>query len=121
MKKFIKDWWPLLLIAGWWLWRRFWKGLPVQTKPTQVDSPEICPKCGSRIQFYEGGNLISKCSNPDCSYHEEVSRDGEPAGVCTKCGAMKYYRYQGSPVDGCSKVNFAVCSNPDCPTHMLLY
>ena len=22
MKKFIKDWWPLLLIAGWWLWKR---------------------------------------------------------------------------------------------------
>lgn len=22
MKKFIKDWWPLLLIAGWWLWKK---------------------------------------------------------------------------------------------------
>lgn len=21
-KKFIKDWWPLLLIAGWWLWKK---------------------------------------------------------------------------------------------------
>lgn len=22
MKKLIKDWWPLLLIAGWWLWKK---------------------------------------------------------------------------------------------------
>lgn len=25
MKKLIKDWWPLLLIAGWWLWKKHGK------------------------------------------------------------------------------------------------
>lgn len=32
MKNLIKDWWPLLLIAGWWLlWRRYGKKKPAQT------------------------------------------------------------------------------------------
>lgn len=84
MKKLIKDWWPLLLIAGWWLWKK------TRRKPdtasiadelvnrgfTKIDAK--CPVCGSdmyqRYSFSptdltEGifsANLTETCSNPKC-------------------------------------------------------
>ncbi len=36
MKKFIKDWWPILLIAGWWLWKKHRK----KQIPTQIRTRE---------------------------------------------------------------------------------
>lgn len=36
MKKFIKDWWPLLLIAGLWLWKKHGK----KQIPTQIHTRE---------------------------------------------------------------------------------
>lgn len=73
MKKFIKDWWPLLLIAGWWLWNRkqrsgkYYAGSnnPIPTMPSQqrlikdyirqlekagyTHSDISCPLCGSAL------------------------------------------------------------------------
>lgn len=38
MKKLIKDWWPLLLIAGWWLWKKRTKPIVKQkAEATQSD------------------------------------------------------------------------------------
>lgn len=73
MKKLIKDWWPLLLIAGWWVWKKTRRKpglLYGNNKNGQItqDLPEKCPVCGSDVRFYEGGSISCKCSNPDCDY-----------------------------------------------------
>ena len=50
MKKFIKDWWPLLLIAGWWLWKRRIKPIVKQnTEATQSD--DIQRYVGKWVRF----------------------------------------------------------------------
>ncbi len=78
MKKFIKDWWPLLLIAGWWLWKKKVKKtvfVPKNASDKTIaqrleddgwfkgDSP--CPECGSDI--YVKGNANNNPYNPYCA------------------------------------------------------
>ncbi len=131
MKKFIKDWWPLLLIAGWWLWKRNKKSLPkdnfVQQTVTLHDGstyvvPDVCPRCGSTVDHNPGNNsLLAKCTEPTCSYSVYRSKEGQEAGICKYCGSTMHYRTVRSTADGASIINFAVCDNPNCQSHSLLY
>lgn len=133
MKKLIKDWWPLLLLAGWWLWKRCQNkkktqgGKADQTvrlhDGTVYVVPDVCPRCGSPVDHTGGGNksLIAKCTNKECPYKVYYPKEGHEAGTCELCGSMKHYHVVRSSVDGCSIINFAVCDNPDCKSHMLDY
>lgn len=137
MKKFIKDWWPLLLIAGWWLWKRCAKKKrsPEGDQPTNQPQtvklhdgtvyivPDACPRCGSPVDHTGGGNksLIAKCTNPVCPYEVCYPKEGQEAGECGYCGSKRHYRVVRSNADGCSIINFPVCDNPDCKSHMLDY
>lgn len=137
MKKLIKDWWPLLLIAAFVLWKRCAKkqqahevGQPMK-KPQLVKLhdgttyivPDVCPRCGSPVDHTGGGNksLLAKCTNPTCSYKVAYLKEGQEAGECKYCGSMQHYRVTTSPADGCSIINFAVCDNPGCKSHQLCY
>lgn len=132
MKEFIKNWWPLLLIAGWWLWRikknrkPVTVDVPVQTVTLHDGStytvPDTCPKCGAPVDHLPGcKGFVAKCTNSKCSYGVAYSMDGSEAGECSVCGSKKHYRYVRSTVDGCSIINFPVCDNPECKSHQLDY
>ena len=100
MKKFIKDWWPLLLVAAWWLWKKTKKSN--QSVVGSVTDPSLsvaekrlsnagfhklgtkCPVCGSEmygrvtanpddsVLGTASANLIQTCSNPQCEmFHAE--------------------------------------------------
>lgn len=88
MKKFIKDWWPLLLFAGWWLWKR--KGEKSKSGNTTVSIAEELMKKG-----------FTKIDQ-----------------TCPVCGSEMYKRYSYSPTDltkGTLSANLTVtCSNPKC-------
>ena len=93
MEKFIKNWWPLLLIAGWWLWKRSQKTKQQNNTPTGAHfatTEELlekngffkigqkCPICGSEMYAKicsnpsdialgtESAYLVRCCSNPSC-------------------------------------------------------
>ena len=134
MKNFLKDWWPLLLIAAFVLWKRCAKrqghapsgGLPQTVKlsdGTIYTVPDACPRCGSPVDHTGGGNksLIAICTNPVCGYCVAFPKDGQVAGECSYCGSTRHYIVCPSNADGCSIVNFPVCDNPDCKSHSLDY
>jgi len=64
MKKFIKDWWPLLLIAGWWLWKKHKKG------------NKILPT-GAGLKKYEG-HRVKYVRNENYHYGPEFIPTKEP-------------------------------------------
>ena len=122
MKKFIKDWWPLLLIAVWWLWKK------TKRKPATPKGE------GYRRHIDERGNLTEWWYDDKGLYHlhthyangVDLERtEGDPCEkVCYKCGSPQTYqkRYQPSPAPGIAPyILREVCSNPDCPTHMMVY
>jgi hypothetical protein len=133
MKKLIKDWWPLLLLAGWWLWKRCQNkkkthgGKAAQTVTlhdgTVYVVPDVCPRCGSPVDHTGGGNksLVAKCTNKECPYKVYYPKEGHEAGTCELCGSMQHYRVVRSSVDGCSIINKAVCDNPKCRSKNLDY
>ena len=64
MKKLIKDWWPLLLIAGWWLWKKAGKANAAQQEPAEEvpqspAQPEPAPKNDDTPVVLGGGSAIS--------------------------------------------------------------
>ena len=82
MKKFLKEWWPLLLIAVYLIWTK----IRVSSKsiaPRLIargfeKAPNPCPLCGSTmyvkmsysprdlIDGTDSANLTTTCSNPKC-------------------------------------------------------
>ena len=51
MKKLIKDWWPLLLIAGWWLWKKTKRNPIVKQKTEATQSDDIQRYVGKWVRF----------------------------------------------------------------------
>lgn len=134
MKQFLKDWWPLLLVAAWLLWR-IHRGKQVAKKESYLDKqtvtlhdgtvyvvPDVCPRCGSPVDHMPGNkSLTAKCTNPECTYSVCYPKEGSEAGQCDVCGSLRHYRTVRSTADGCSIINRAACDNPDCKTHLLCY
>lgn len=129
MKKFIKDWWPLLLIAGWLLWKRHEKRkrmlfgqnpsngqIPSTPSQQQVNkdyirqleksgytrSNKACPICGGVL--YERKSVV----NP----YRPLTAGAKRAADWTKI-EMPY------------SVTEMACTNPNCekfdPRFALLY
>ena len=133
MKTFLNNWWPLLIIAAFVLWRvcRKKKQPKVVEEPQTVTLhdgtiyvvPDVCPRCGSTADHTGGGNksLIAKCTNKECSYKVQYPKEGQEAGECEYCGSTRYYHVVRSNADGFSIINKSVCSNPDCRSHQLAY
>ena len=115
MKKFIKDWWPLLLIAGWWLLNRkqrsgkYYAGSnnPIPPEPSQqrvikdyirqlekhgyTRSDEACPICGSVL--YERKYVVDP---------------GVPIYTCAKSAA------DWQQIERPYSVTETACTNPSC-------
>jgi hypothetical protein len=133
MKTFLNNWWPLLIIAAIVIWKLCRKkqqpqGVEDPQSVTLHDGtiyvvPDVCPRCGSPVDHTGGGNksLIAKCTNKECSYSVCYPKEGQEAGECQYCGSMQHYHVVRSNADGCSIINKAVCDNPDCRSHQLLY
>jgi hypothetical protein len=107
MKKFIEDWWPLLLIAGWLLWKRHEKRKWMQYG--QNPSNGQIPPRPSQQRVIE-------------DYIRQLEKAGYTrTGDCSICGSALYTKGAYIPYDPNSiasqQTNFNLlqaCTNPSC-------
>lgn len=79
MKKFIKNWWPVLLIAGWWLWKRSKRSSQSQSSSTQpIDINQFQ---GHQVLFTISDDLTSVAPNGKKGFRRQgVSEYEAPIG-----------------------------------------
>lgn len=101
MKNFIKDWWPLLLIAGWWLWNR------KQRSGKYAGSNNPIPPRPSQQKVIE--DYIRQLEKAGYT-HSDIS--------CPLCGSALYTKVAETPYDPESMMLSAyllrACTNPSC-------
>lgn len=127
MKTFVKDWWPLLLVAGWWLWKK-------RTEAAAEPAGKPTPKgTGYGHETDASGNFTEWWYDENGLYHIHTrlvngvdieAIEGERCEKdCYRCGSPRTYQKWRYPVPREGGAPYALrqaCSNPDCQTHNLL-
>ena len=109
MKKFIKDWWPLLLIAGWWLWKKTSRKKGLLYKGSRDPNLDYTPNSSNQPK----DPLYTP--QPDSEQHEAPV---ESAGGSVINYNGKTY-YAGGPIGKTSYDDAAAyrAQYNSCPTH----
>ena len=121
MKKLIKDWWPLLLVAGWWLWMKHEKNLSAGQSGITGYGKQVNEKGYGHEWYYD---------SLDHYHFNTVRPEGDVANVeggetvCRTCGKKARF-VKGHPAspgsDPWPYILITSCSDPNCPSHSLCY
>ena len=128
MKKFIKDWWPLLLIAGWLIWKKRKTVNTAEQTPTRRGyGSETDPSNGNVTEWwYDEDGLYHMHFHLHIANGVDFERkEGDPCEKnCYACGSPQTYQkgHPASPHEGGAPyILREVCSNPNCKTHYADY